>query len=222
MPHAPTATAEHLSLLQNLRDETDLLEAGAQPVDAPYLRLTTTGTTGTPKRVDLTEQQIAFSADASAKRLGFSGEDRWLCCLPLHHIAGLSILFRTARMGATTVLHPNFDPHRVSKSIDEDNIQLVSLVPTMLKRILDVREGRPFPASLRVILLGGAPCPPSFSFSSRAARCSRQSSGFLLCMKTSHSPQLWRCRHWSTTSHSTDGNLFVKEIRKVLRYVGKV
>jgi len=161
MPHSSEATAEHLHTLEELRNETDDGGARIDRAQPIYLRLTTTGTTGKPKRVDLNEQQIEFSAEASASRLGVSGDDRWLCCLPLHHIAGLSILFRTARLGATTVLHPNFDPHRVSRAIDEDNIQLVSLVPTMLKRILDAREDQPFPPSLRVILLGGAPCPPS-------------------------------------------------------------
>ena len=160
MPHSPQANAEHRLILEKLRHEPS--SSASETETAPIqLRLTTTGTTGTPKRVDLTQTQIQFSADASAKRLGFSATDRWLCCLPLHHIAGLSILFRTEQMGATTVLHPHFDPHRASQAIDEDNIHFVSLVPTMLKRILDVREDRAFPPSLRVILLGGAPCPAS-------------------------------------------------------------
>lgn len=170
MPYAPTATAEHLHMLEELRDQRDPNGPHKVSSTSTFLRLTTTGTTGTPKPVDLTRHQIECSADASAKRLGCTPEDRWLCCLPLHHIAGLSILFRTARLGATAVLHPNFDPNRVSRAIDEENIHLISLVPTMLRRILDTRSDRPFPPSLRVILLGGAPCPSRLLDRCRAIR----------------------------------------------------
>ena len=164
MPYAPSTTPEYLHMLKGLRDQPN--PNGPNQGASTFLRLTTSGTTGTPKRVDLTRYQMECSADASARRLGFSQADRWLCCLPLHHIAGLSILFRTARLGATTVLHPNFDAHRVSHAIDDADIHLISLVPTMLKRVLDSRSDRPFPPSLRVILLGGAPCPPDL-----LARC---------------------------------------------------
>jgi O-succinylbenzoic acid--CoA ligase len=133
-------------------------QAAEQPVGAQAaLRLLTSGTTGQPKLVDLSETQLQAATDASQKWLGCSPEDRWLCCLPLHHIAGLSILLRTHAGGATTLLHNRFDPHLVNDAIDNEGVSMMSLVPTMLSRILDARESRPFPAHLRVILLGGAP-----------------------------------------------------------------
>lgn len=128
-----------------------------RPAEDTRLRLLTSGSTGTPKIVDLTETQLAASAEASQARLGCTSRDIWLCCLPLHHIAGLSILIRTGAAGATTQLFDGFDPDSVNRAIDEDAITMVSLVPTMLQRLLDAREDRPFPTTLRVILLGGAP-----------------------------------------------------------------
>ena len=123
------------------------------------LRLLTSGTTGTPKVVDLSTTQLNASAEASRERLGCDATDRWLCCLPLHHIAGISILKRTAVSQATTVLHTGFDPAAVSRAIDEEQVSMFSAVPTMLQRILDLREEARFPDHLRVILLGGAPTP---------------------------------------------------------------
>ena len=151
MPHSPTTTADHLAFV---RQST---HTPTQP--DTWLRLTTTGTTGTPKLVDLTKTQIEASAAASKKRLGCTNTDRWLCCLPLHHIAGLSILMRNRLYGCPTLLHERFDPLMVSVAIEAEDVQLVSLVPTMLSRLIQVRNGKPFPPTLRAILLGGAPCP---------------------------------------------------------------
>ena len=130
-------------------------EAPATP--ETRLRLLTSGSTGAPKRIDLTALQLSASAEASRARLGCSADDTWLCCLPLNHIAGLSILLRTGAAGATAHLLPRFDAAEVSQAIDNDGITMISLVPTMLRRVLDARDERTFPSTLRVILLGGAP-----------------------------------------------------------------
>jgi O-succinylbenzoic acid--CoA ligase len=152
MPVAPNLNDDQRALLA---------QASQSPGHADtWLRLATSGTTGQPKTVDLTKTQIEASAMGSRKRLGHSDTDRWLCCLPLHHIGGLSILLRTALYGTTAVLHSRFDAQAVSDAIDHKDIHLVSLVPTMLQHVLDARNGRKFPSSLRAILLGGAPCPP--------------------------------------------------------------
>jgi len=154
--------ATAMPVAPNLNDsqEAVLTRYSQAPVPvATWLRLATSGTTGRPKVVDLTHTQIEASASGSRERLGHSDTDRWLCCLPLHHIGGLSILLRTALYGTTTVLHNGFEARAVSDAIDHADIHLVSLVPTMLQRVLDVRDGRAFPSSLRAIVLGGAPCP---------------------------------------------------------------
>ncbi len=137
-----------------------LKQAQAHPAKpGTALRLLTSGTTGEPKVVDLSLRQLEASAQASGRRLGHTESDRWLCCLPLHHIGGLSVLLRTAFNGGCAELHPGFDPDAVNSSIRKGTT-MVSLVPTMLGRVLDARGDTPFPDGLRVILLGGAPAPP--------------------------------------------------------------
>ncbi|AUV81717.1 o-succinylbenzoate--CoA ligase [Salinigranum rubrum] len=121
------------------------------------LLLFTSGTTGEPKAVRLTEGNLLWSAVSSAFRLGLHGDDRWLVCLSLHHMGGLSPVLRMPLYGTTVVLEESFDPGRTADNVGSYDVTCVSLVPTMLKRMLDLRGT--LADSLRVVLLGGAPAP---------------------------------------------------------------
>ncbi|RME47471.1 MAG: 2-succinylbenzoate-CoA ligase, partial [Chloroflexi bacterium] len=117
----------------------------------------TSGTTGRPKGAMLTYGNHLASATASAFRLGTLPEDRWLVCMPLYHVGGLAIVLRCCLYGTTVVLQNRFDPDEVNQALDTQAVTLLSLVPTMLRRLLEARGSRPFPASLRCVLVGGAP-----------------------------------------------------------------
>jgi o-succinylbenzoate---CoA ligase len=119
--------------------------------------LFTSGTTGVPKPVVLTRSNHEASAIASAWNLGVAPDDRWLCVLPLHHVGGLAILLRSAMYGTTAVLHDRFDARRVVAAIEAGEASLVSLVPTMLRRMREA--GLSGPGGVRAILLGGGPVP---------------------------------------------------------------
>jgi O-succinylbenzoic acid--CoA ligase len=119
----------------------------------------TSGTTDAPKGAMLTVANYWWSAIGSALNLGTGGDDRWLCCLPLFHVGGLSILFRAAIYGITAIVHDGFDEVAVNRAIDDDGVTIVSVVATMLQRMLDARSDRPYPPSLRCVLLGGGPAP---------------------------------------------------------------
>ncbi|MBK7952468.1 MAG: AMP-binding protein [Deltaproteobacteria bacterium] len=121
------------------------------------LVLLTSGTSGPPKAAILTRANLIASARASARLLGSERGDRWLLCMPLFHIAGLSILVRAALAGACVVLEPRFDASRIARLLDEERITHASLVATTLEQLLDARGERPAPASLRLVLLGGGP-----------------------------------------------------------------
>jgi O-succinylbenzoic acid--CoA ligase len=121
--------------------------------------LFTSGTSGRPKGARITYGNLWFSATASALFLGHQPGDTWLATLSLHHIGGLSILYRAALGGATVDLHEHFDPEAVLASIQAGATH-VSLVPTMLQRVLDTAgPDYGWPRTLRTILLGGAAAP---------------------------------------------------------------
>ncbi|NNL67849.1 MAG: o-succinylbenzoate--CoA ligase, partial [Myxococcales bacterium] len=128
----------------------------ARDASAPALLLYTSGTTGRAKGALLSHANLRASVEASARHLGAADDDRWLACLPLFHVGGLMILLRCAWQGVPAIVHEGFDAAAVSRALDEDGITHVSLVPTMLARLLEARGERRAPAGLRVALLGGA------------------------------------------------------------------
>jgi O-succinylbenzoic acid--CoA ligase len=120
----------------------------------------TSATSGRPKGVLLTFGNHWWSAVGSALRLGLRDDDRWLAPLALWHVGGLAIVWRSAIYGITMVLHDAFDPAAVNREIDAGGATMVSMVAAMLDRVLAHRGGRPFPPSLRCVLLGGGPASP--------------------------------------------------------------
>lgn len=123
-------------------------------LDAPLSRIFTSGTSGQPKPAELTYGNFYCSAQASKTRLGASQDDCWLCCLPLYHVGGLAMLVRAVLFGMTVVLHDGFEVDRVNRSLDADGITHISLVPTMLHRLINSRTTPP--PHLCICLIGGA------------------------------------------------------------------
>ena len=125
----------------------------------PLVVLFTSGTTSEPKGVRLTVGNLVASATASAFRLGVDPADRWLVCLPTAHMGGLAPFVRSALYGTGVVVQRAFDPDRTAETIADESVTGVSLVPTMLRRLLDA--GWTPPPGLRFVLLGGGPASES-------------------------------------------------------------
>ena len=136
--------------------EADLPLLGEHDMDDLACKVMTSGSTGTPDRVGLTYGNFLWSGVASAFNIGVDPEDRWLCCLPLSHISGLGIVMRSVVYGTAAVIHDGFDVDRVAAALERDRITVVSLVATMLSRLLDAGADLSGP---RAILIGGGPVP---------------------------------------------------------------
>jgi O-succinylbenzoic acid--CoA ligase len=134
-----------------LQDDADL--------DTLHSIIYTSGTTGRPKGAMLTFGNHWWSALASALNLGVHADDRWLACLPLFHVGGLAIVLRGVIYGNSIIVHEAFDPAAVNRAIDNEGVTMVSVVSAMLRRMIEARAGRPYPSSLRCVLLGGGPAP---------------------------------------------------------------
>ena len=146
-----------------------LADPAAIALERPAAIMHTSGTTSDPRPVTLTYGNWLASALGSAVALGLDREERWLCPMPLVHVGGLSILMRSAIYGTTVALHGRFDTDAVLGALmrEEERITLVSLVPTMLARLLDAGLRRP--PALRWALLGGGPIAPALLERARAA-----------------------------------------------------
>lgn len=126
---------------------------GGRPVDpGDALVVATSGTTGHPKGVVLTHDAIEASAAATTRRLGVDPtRHRWLCCLPVAHVGGLSVITRSLHTGTPLEVHPGFDESAVAEAAARGATH-TSLVTAALRRI--------DPGCFERILLGGAAPPP--------------------------------------------------------------
>lgn len=129
--------------------------------ERPLTIVQTSGTTGHPRGVVLSRRAFLASADASAANLGWIDEDRWLLPLSVAHVGGLSIVTRCLLARRTVVLAPGVEPRPLMDAVRRHRATLLSLVPTLLARILDLDPPEAPPAHLRAVLLGGAAASPS-------------------------------------------------------------
>ena len=127
------------------------LDGGIPVAPDTAVVVVTSGSTGAPKGVELSAAALEWSARTSLQRLAVGPGDRWLCCLPLHHVAGLQVLTRSRLMGTAPVILERF---AVAEVAEHRNVTLIALVPTMLRRLLDAGVDL---SHLRCVLLGGAP-----------------------------------------------------------------
>ena len=113
--------------------------------------MNTSATTGQFKSVPLRWGQIRAHVQASKEVLGKTEQDNWLMVLPLFHVSGLSILLRSLYNSTAVTILPKYDKAQVLKLIESENINMMSLVPTILTQL----EPSIIHHNLRVILLGG-------------------------------------------------------------------
>lgn len=174
-PRLVVHNAEHLEEARALGAPTVLLEAlGASVAGAagrqaafdldptvPAVAILTSGTTGRPKAALLSQASMAASAAAWSAALPEA--TGWVLCLGLAHVAGLGVAWRAIGAGVPLRMVAAFDVVPVLDALRHRPASHLSLVPTLLARLLDAvdRETpRPRHANLRAVLLGGAPIPP--------------------------------------------------------------
>lgn len=132
---------------------------GGDRTSGDHSLIATSGSTGTPRPVRLTWENHLASARGAADRLDLGPGDRWYASLSLAHVGGLALAVRAAVVGCGVVLRGGFDAGALDRLLDEGRVTHASLVPVMLRRLLDLRGDRPLPGSVRAFLVGGAGTP---------------------------------------------------------------
>jgi O-succinylbenzoic acid--CoA ligase len=162
LPLDPDAPGPELASVLAAARPTHLLDAdgrsrlrdGRPAAAGTAAVVASSGTGGRPKAVELDAAAIRAAAHAVSSALAAGPGDRWLCCLPLHGVAGLAIVARAWHGGLPLEVHERFDPHRVARAAGRAT--LVSLVPAMLPRL---RAAGADLGRFRRVLLGGGPLP---------------------------------------------------------------
>lgn len=126
--------------------------------------LATSGSTGRPRLALLSRAAFEASAAASAAHLGWETDERWLLCLPLAHIGGLSVVTRCLLGRGTIVVPPTSaapsPAERLAAALRQGRPTIVSMVPAQLDQLLGL-AGFQLPATVRAILTGGAAASPA-------------------------------------------------------------
>lgn len=142
------------ALVGDARATSKSVSAGG--MDASVLLCYTSGSTGQPKGVVLTQNALFYNVVNSTHMHDMSSSDVVLTSLPLFHVGGLNIQTLPAlHCGASVILHPRFEPTAVIDALQTQGVTLTVLVPAQLDRLTcDERWQRLRAPALRAITTG--------------------------------------------------------------------
>ena len=157
----PVACHNFEELAQRSADMRSLNELPQLPADQLAHLYYTSGTTGKPKGVMLTQGNVTFNALAVVADLTLVEDDVWLHAAPLFHLADAWATFSITWVGGTHIFIPHFNPKIALSAIEKHKVTVSVLVPTMLSAMLNEQESLNADcSSLRLLLTGGSPIAP--------------------------------------------------------------
>ena len=139
------------------KTKIESVKNSALDLENPATVLLTSGSSGEPKYAVHSLGNHFYGAQAVNKYFNFSKYDSWLLTLPIFHIAGLAIIFRTFLAGST--LHVPKHGEKPSDSIQRYSPTHISLVPTQLQRVLQDEGDKRAIQKCKAVFLGGSAIP---------------------------------------------------------------
>ena len=123
----------------------------------------TSGTTGRPKGVPLTHQQLTASIQGAMTAWRWAGSDVLVHALPLFHQHGLGGVHATLIAGSTAHLRSRFDPADLIATVRAEGGTVLFGVPATYQALLDCAGGAPLLRGLRLAVCGSAPLSPALA-----------------------------------------------------------
>ncbi|MCF8420202.1 MAG: acyl--CoA ligase [Melioribacteraceae bacterium] len=125
-------------------------------INDPSLIVFTSGTTDKPKAIEYTFFTLMESARNVNSLLNSDGGNKWLWSLPGYHIGGSSIYIRALLNGDAVCIPESIKPNHIAEALDKFDPSYLSLVPTMLKRLREIKLSPN--KNLKAAFIGGGPC----------------------------------------------------------------
>ncbi len=126
------------------------------------LSIETSGSQSQAKAALISHRNIFSHCQSFIQSIPIDKHSIWLNCMPLHHIAGIMIVYRCWYSKAAMILHDNFNEKKIWNDLHYKQVTHISLVPRMLLRLLDYQSNldstnsqKNLPSSLKYILVGG-------------------------------------------------------------------
>ena len=122
----------------------------------------TSGTTGTPKGVQLSHRNVVSHARAAIGELALSPNDVWAHVAPMFHLADAWATLAVTAVGGTHAMLPKFEARAALELFQRERATITNLVPTMLNLVVRHPDAQRFDlASFRLLLSGGAAIAPA-------------------------------------------------------------
>lgn len=131
------------------------------PKATTAVALTTSGTTGPPSVIELSERQLMGAVLGGRGNTEPRPGATSLICHPIGHIGGLWALLDALLAGRRVVLLPRFTVESWVPAVTEHRVAATFLVPAALRMLLAAEIPKGSLAPLRLITTGAAPCPAS-------------------------------------------------------------
>lgn len=152
--YPPFTLSEEMFSFDNQQDLIDLPIGDPEQIAGYFL---TSGSTGVPKIVPIKRRQILFAASSSAKNFKPANNKYWLLCLPLNHVGGISVIYRSILYHSAIYLMTSFDEEKIRDLLHhQESFEIASMVPTMLVKLMEDSFFRVH-FNFKAILLGGGP-----------------------------------------------------------------
>ena len=159
---------DNISLFRSEKSQESNYRFTWPSYEETFCILFTSGSSGLPKAVSISRKNIESSCNISQKNLNVEKSDKWLLCMPPYHAGGLSIIYRSLILGNKFHIEDDFNSEKVIDLIMSEKINIVSMVPTMLSKIVYQMKDRNLiaPKSFKFVLSGGAKTPEELILSS--------------------------------------------------------